>query len=73
MQWCQRLEADYEMDPWIWQYLHFLKDVEIFFSVSQPFDLPQLRVLFLVIYLIFNKVIWFSGVKLLEFFVYFGY
>jgi hypothetical protein len=21
MQWCQRLEADYEMDPWIWQSL----------------------------------------------------
>jgi hypothetical protein len=21
MQWCQRLEADYGMDPWIWQSL----------------------------------------------------
>jgi hypothetical protein len=21
MQWCQRLEADYVMDPWIWQSL----------------------------------------------------
>jgi hypothetical protein len=21
MQWCQRLEADYEMDPWVWQSL----------------------------------------------------
>jgi hypothetical protein len=21
MQWCQRLEADYRMDPWIWQSL----------------------------------------------------
>jgi hypothetical protein len=22
MQWCQRLEADYGVDPWIWQSLH---------------------------------------------------
>ena len=21
MQWCQRLEADYGMDPWVWQSL----------------------------------------------------
>jgi hypothetical protein len=22
MQWCQRLDADYGVDPWIWQSLH---------------------------------------------------
>jgi hypothetical protein len=24
MQWCQHLEADYGVDPWIWQSLHEL-------------------------------------------------
>jgi hypothetical protein len=24
MQWCQRLDADYGVDPWIWQSLHGL-------------------------------------------------
>ena len=22
MQWCQRLEADYGVDPWMWQSIH---------------------------------------------------
>jgi hypothetical protein len=44
-----------------------------FFSASSPFEIPQLRILCLALYPIFNRVIWFSGVKLLEFFVYFEY
>jgi uncharacterized membrane protein YccF (DUF307 family) len=38
------------------------KDVEQFFSgVSQPFGIPQLRILCLALYPIFNRVICFSG------------
>jgi hypothetical protein len=35
MQWCQRLEADYGVDPWIWQSLDG-KDIYLkyFFSVG---------------------------------------
>ena len=31
-------------------------------GASQPFDIPQLRILCLALYPIFNKVIWFSGI-----------
>jgi hypothetical protein len=50
-----------------------IKDVEILLGVSQPFGIPQLRIPCFLMYPIFNMVIWFSGVKLLEFFVYIGY
>jgi hypothetical protein len=47
-----------------------IKDVEHFFSsASQPFSIPQLRILRLALYPIFNGVIWISGVQLLELFV----
>jgi hypothetical protein len=35
------------------------KDVEHFFGASQPFGIPQLRILCLALCPIFNKVIWF--------------
>jgi hypothetical protein len=50
-----------------------IKDVEHFLGASQPFDIPQLRILSLALYPIFNRVIWFSGVQLLEFFIHIGY
>jgi hypothetical protein len=50
-----------------------IKDFEHFFSASQPFGIPQLRILCLALYPIFNVVIWISGVQLLELFVYIGY
>jgi hypothetical protein len=50
------------------------KDVEHYFlGASQPFGIPQLRILCLALYPIFNRVICFSGVQPLEFFVYIGY
>ena len=50
-----------------------IKDVEHFWSASQSFGIPQLRILCLALYPIFNGVIWISGVQLLELFVYIGY
>ena len=47
--------------------------LNIFVGASQPFGIPQLRILCLALYPIFNRVIWFSGVQLLEFFIYIGY
>jgi hypothetical protein len=48
------------------------KDVEHFFKgASHPFCIPQLRILCLALYPIFNRVIWFSRVQLLEFFEYY--
>jgi hypothetical protein len=44
--------------------------LNISLGASQPFDIPQLKILSFARYLIFNRVIWFSGVYLLEFFVY---
>ena len=49
------------------------KDVEPFFNASKPFSIPQLRILCLALYPIFNRVIWFSEVQLLSFFIYTGY
>jgi hypothetical protein len=46
-----------------------IKDIEhLFLGASQPFGISQLRILCLALYPIFNRVIWFSGVQLLEFF-----
>ena len=57
----------------IWVFL-MTKDVEHFFQVLlTPFDIPQLRILCLALCPIFNRVIWFSGIQLLEFFMYNGY
>jgi hypothetical protein len=42
--------------------------LNIFLGVSQP-----LIILCLSLYPVFNSVIWFSGVLLIEFFVYIGY
>jgi hypothetical protein len=50
-----------------------INDVEHFLVASQPFGIPQLRILCLALYPIFNRVIWFCGVQLLEFFIYIGY
>jgi hypothetical protein len=50
-----------------------IKDIEHFLHASQPLGVPQFRILCLALYHIFNRVIWFSGVKLLEFFIYIGY
>jgi hypothetical protein len=50
-----------------------IKDVEHFLGASHPFVILQLRILCLAMYSIFNGVICFSGVQLLEFFVYIGY
>jgi hypothetical protein len=52
-----------------------IKDVEHFLGASQPFGIPQLRNLCLAVYPppFFNRVVWFSGVQLLESFVYIGY
>jgi hypothetical protein len=35
------------------------KDVEHFLGASQPFGIPQLKILCLALYPIFNRVIWF--------------
>jgi hypothetical protein len=49
------------------------KDLEHFFRSSRPLGIPQLRNLCLALYpIFFNRVIWFSGVQLLKFFVYIG-
>jgi len=45
----------------------------IFSGASQPFSIPQLRILCLALYPIFNRVILSSGVYLPELFVYIGY
>ena len=50
-----------------------IKDVAHFLGASQTFGIPQLRILCLTLYHIFNRVIWFSGVQLLKFFIYIGY
>jgi hypothetical protein len=50
-----------------------IKDVEHFLGASQPFDIPQLKILCLALYPIFNRVVSFSGVQLLEFFIHIGY
>ena len=44
--------------------------LNISLGASQPFGTPQLRIVCLALYPIFNRVICFSGVYLLEFFVY---
>jgi hypothetical protein len=50
-----------------------IKDVEHFFSgASQSFGIPQVRILCLALYRIFNGVISISGFQLLELFVYIG-
>jgi hypothetical protein len=38
------------------------KDVEPFLGASKPFEFPHLRILCLVVYPIFNIIIWFSGI-----------
>ena len=50
-----------------------IKDDEHFSGASLPFSIPQVRILCSVLSPIFNGVIWFSGVHLLEFFIYVGY
>jgi hypothetical protein len=48
-----------------------IKDVEHFLGASQPFRIPQLRILCLALYPIFKIGLFgFSGVQLLEFFIY---
>ena len=54
-------------------FLWWLRMLNIFSGASQPFGVPQVRILCLVLSPIFNEVIWFSGVHLLEFFIYIGY
>jgi hypothetical protein len=49
------------------------KDVEHSISAFQSFHIPQLRILFLTVYPSFNRIIYFSGVELLEFFAYIGH
>ena len=43
--------------------------LNIFLGASQPFGIPQLRILCLAQYSIFNRIIWFPGVQLLEYFI----
>jgi hypothetical protein len=38
MQWCQRLDADYGVDPWIWQSLHGLS-----FHLSSGFSSDRIN------------------------------
>jgi hypothetical protein len=47
--------------------------LDISLKVSQPFEIPRLRILCLALYPIFNRVNWDSGVQILELFEYFGY
>ena len=56
----------------IW-FLWWLMMLSTSSDASQPFDIPQLRTICLALYPIFNRIIWFPGVKLLEFFEYLGY
>jgi hypothetical protein len=50
-----------------------IKHAEYFFSgASQPFDIPQVRVLCLALSPGFNGVISFSSVHLFKFFIYIG-
>jgi hypothetical protein len=54
--------------------LHFPDDwgcLNISLGASGPFEFPQLSILCLALHPIFNRVIWFPGVLLLEFFIYF--
>jgi hypothetical protein len=44
--------------------------LNISLGAPQPFVIPRLRILCLALYTIFKRVIWFSGVQLLEFFIY---
>ena len=46
-----------------------IKDAEHFLGASQPFGIPQMRILCLALRPIFNGAIWFSGFHLLEFFI----
>jgi hypothetical protein len=49
------------------------RHVEQFLGASEPFNIPQFKILCLALYPIFNRIIWFSRVCLLDFFVYIGY
>jgi hypothetical protein len=42
----------------------------MFLGASQPFSIPQLRILCLALYSIFNRVICFAGVQFLELYIY---
>ena len=54
--------------PW------WLRMLNIYSGASQPFGIPQVTILCLDLHSIFlNGVVWFSGVHLLEFFIYIGY
>jgi hypothetical protein len=50
-----------------------IKDAEHFSGASQPFSIPQVRILFKLCTPYFNGVIGFFGVHLLKFFIYIGY
>jgi hypothetical protein len=50
-----------------------IRMLSIFSCASQPFVIPQVRILCLALSPIFNGFICFSGVHLLEFFIYIGY
>ena len=58
-----------------WFAFHWsLRMLNISLGASQPFIIPQLRNLCLALFVPqFNGVIWFSGVQLLDFFIYIGY
>jgi hypothetical protein len=38
MQWCQRLDADYGVDPWIWQSLHGPRDGSVLNALAIRLD-----------------------------------
>ena len=57
----------------VWLDLLMIKDVEHFLGASQTLYIPHLRILCLALYPIFNRIIWFSGIQFLEFFIYIGY
>ena len=56
-----------EIFPW------WLRMLNIFSGTCQTFGIPQLRILCLSLYPIFNGVTWISGVQLLKLFVYIEY
>jgi hypothetical protein len=49
------------------------KMLNISLGASQPFDIHKLKILSFALYPIFNRVIWFSVVYLVKFFVYTEY
>ena len=51
----------------------WLRMLNIFSGASQPLGILQVRILCLALSPIFNGVIWFSVVHLLDFFIYIGY